>query len=78
MADSGSESVRFKGRKPLRYEHLWKKKRRKLQKDSGVAYETYKSESKPAKELEPISCSVKYTQWAGKDLKILPKSLEVL
>ena len=57
MADTESESVRFKGRKRLRYEHLWKKKRRKLQKDSGSAYETYKGESKPAKELDPISCS---------------------
>jgi hypothetical protein len=40
MADDG-ESVRFKGRKRLRYEDQWKRKKRKLMKDSGEAYETY-------------------------------------
>ena len=42
MADAfdGAESVRYKGRKRLRYEDQWKRKKRKLMKDSGKAYET--------------------------------------
>ena len=51
--------MRLKGRKRLRYERLWVRRRRKLQKDAGSAYETYKGESRPAKQLLPITCRCK-------------------
>ena len=47
-------SMRFKGRKHVRYEDLWV---RKIQKDSGKVYETYLGEIKAAKELGLISCA---------------------
>ena len=51
--------VRKRGRKRLRYEHLWIRKKRKLQKDSGAAYETYKGEARPAKQPVAITCRCK-------------------
>ena len=58
MADDlvEAESVRFKGRKRLHYEDQWKRKKRKLMKDSGKAYETYKGEIVAAKSSPNISC----------------------
>lgn len=58
MAESlaDAESVRFKGRKRLRYEDQWKRKKRKLMKDSGKAYETYKGEMRAAKTSPSVSC----------------------
>jgi hypothetical protein len=52
--------VRKKGRKRLRYEHLWIKKKRKLRKDSGAAYDTYKGEARPAKQPVAITCRCRH------------------
>ena len=57
MAEVEAGSLRLKGRKRLRYEHLWARKKRKIEKDSGEAYETYRGKLKPAKEVNPISCA---------------------
>ena len=48
------DSVRYKGRKHLRYEDQWKRKKRKLMKDSGKEYETYKGEIRATKTLPNI------------------------
>ena len=65
MAESlaDAESVRFKGRKRLRHEDQWKRKKRKLMKDSGKAYETYKGEMRAAKTSPSVSCrcNLKYS-----------------
>ena len=57
MAESlaDAESVRFKGRKRLHYEDQWKRKKRKLMKDSGKAYETYKGEMRAAKTSSSVA-----------------------
>ena len=55
MADQGT-STRRKGRKRLRFKSEWVRKKRKIQKDSGEAYTTYKGDPKPAKELVAITC----------------------
>ena len=55
MADEGM-STRRKGRKRLRFESEWGRKKRKIQKDSGEAYTTYKGDPKPAKQLVAITC----------------------
>ena len=52
MADD-AELMRFKGRKRLRYDKDWK---RKILKDSGEVYETYKGETKAAKTSPNITC----------------------
>ena len=46
MADEGT-STRRKGRKRLRFESEWVRKKRKTEKDSGEAYTTYKGDPKP-------------------------------
>ena len=51
---SESVSIQVKGRKHLRFESLWARKR-KIHKDSGKVYETYRGETKAAKELGHIS-----------------------
>ena len=43
------------GRKRLKMEQNWKKKKRKLGKDRGEAYITYKGEAKVAKKIRPIT-----------------------
>ena len=50
------QDTRGKGRKHLRYEHLWIRKKRKLQKDGGSAYATYKGEPRSAKQPLAITC----------------------
>ena len=44
------------GRKRLRMEQNWKRKKRKLGKDRGEAYVTYKGEAKVPKNIRPITC----------------------
>ena len=58
MADvfDEAESVHYKDRKRLHYEDQWKWKKRKLMKDSGKAYETYKGEIRAAKTSPNINC----------------------
>ena len=57
MAEASADgSTRLKGRKRLRYEEEWKRKKRKLQKDAGKVYETYKGESRAEKIPAPIAC----------------------
>ena len=58
MAESlaDAESVHSKERVRLRCEDQWKRKKRKLMKDSGKAYETYKGEMMAAKTSPNISC----------------------
>lgn len=65
MAASGSScastpEVGKRGRKRLRVESEWKKKKRKLLKDSGEVYATYTGAQKPAKEMLSLSCKCKY------------------
>ena len=55
MADDGT-GTRRKGRKWLRFESEWVRKKRKTEKDSGEAYTTYKGDPKPAKQLIAITC----------------------
>ena len=45
-----------RGRKRLRNEKNWKRKKRKLHKDNGKSYTTFKGVQKPAKELVSITC----------------------
>ena len=45
-----------RGRKRLRYQEEWKRKKRKLQKDKGDSYTTYKGERKPAKNRPDLAC----------------------
>ena len=59
MADAGAKESR-RGRKRLRYEEQWVKKKRKLAKDKGASYATYKGEQKPAKELASLTCRCPY------------------
>ena len=49
-----SESRR--GRKRLRIEKNWKRKKRKLDKDKGSSYTTYKGVTKMPKELKDLQC----------------------
>lgn len=49
-------SVKRKGRKRLRFEQDWVKKKRKLLKDAGKPYETYKGEQVPGKEVRDVLC----------------------
>ena len=58
-ADAGAKESR-RGRKRLRYEEQWVKKKRKLAKDKGASYATYKGEQKPAKELASLTCRCPY------------------
>lgn len=65
MAASGSScastpEVGKRGRKRLRVESEWQKKKRKLLKDSGEVYATYAGAQKPAKEMLSPSCKCKY------------------
>ena len=46
-----------RGRKRLRNEEGWKRKKRKLQKDEGATYTTYKGIETPGKEIMKVSCS---------------------
>ena len=66
MATSTSYSddcMRKRGRKRLRYEDDWVKKKRKLNKDAGKEYETYKGEPKPAKQVLAITCRCGLKCW---------------
>ena len=49
LCTSTPESRR--GRKRLRMEKNWKRKKRKMEKDRGEAYTTYKGETKVAKKI---------------------------
>ena len=44
------------GRKRLRMDKNWKMKKRKMEKDRGKAYTTYKGEAKVAKKIQDIAC----------------------
>ena len=57
MASStpGAEESRRR-RKRLRYEDDWKQKKRKLQKDKGESYRTYKGEERAEKQLVDLKC----------------------
>ena len=61
MASStpGAEESR-RGRKRLRYEDDWKRKKRKLQKDKGESYRTYKGEERAEKQLVDLTCKCAY------------------
>ena len=61
MASStpGAEESR-RGRKRLRYEEEWTRKKRKLQKDKGESYTTYKGERQAAKQLVSLTCQCAY------------------
>ena len=67
MASTSSSTVstpedqdRRRGRKRLRFEQEWARKKRKLQKDRGEAHTSYKGERKAAKELENLTCKCQY------------------
>ena len=51
----GAEESR-RGRKRLRFEEDWLRKKRKLQKDKGESYASYKGEQKASKELVSVTC----------------------
>ena len=55
----GAEESR-RGRKRLRYQVEWKRKKRKLQKDKGETYTTYKGERRAAKQLVSLTCHCAY------------------
>lgn len=55
-ASCSSSPESRRGRKRLRIEKNWKRKRRKLEKDKGKAYTTYKGEAKAAKSIQDITC----------------------
>ena len=55
----GAEESRC-GRKRLRFEEEWVRKKRKLQKDKGESYTTYKWERKASKGLVSITCKCLY------------------
>ena len=55
----GNEESR-RGRKRLRYEEEWVKKKRKLEKDKGAPYTTYSGGQKPGKQLASLSCHCSY------------------
>ena len=61
MANStpGAEESRH-GRKRLRYEDDWKRRKRKLQKDKGESYRTYKGEERAEKQLVDLTCKCAY------------------
>ena len=61
MASStpGAEESRRR-RKRLRYEDDWKQKKRKLQKDKGESYRTYKGEERAEKQLVDLTCKCAY------------------
>ena len=76
MASStpGAEESRC-GRKRLRYEDDWKRKKRKLQKDKGESYRTYKGEERAEKQLVDLTCvciaaAKKWTRLSGRDSRI--------
>ena len=48
------------GRKRLRFEEEWKRRQKKLKKDSGKAYTTYKGDQRAEKELVDIECKCVY------------------
>ena len=49
-----------RGKKRLRYEEQWVKKKRKVDKDRGTAYTTYSGDQKPEKELVSLTCHCSY------------------
>ena len=55
---SGRESR--SGRKRVRQEEHWKRKKRKLNKDRGAAYTTYVGQNKPAKKVANLTCRCAY------------------
>ena len=50
------DNERKGGRKRLRFEEEWTRKKRKIQKDSGEAYTSYKGDHRAEKELVTIEC----------------------
>ena len=49
-----------RGKKRLRYEEDWTRKKRKLQKDRGESYSTYKGERRPVKTQVSLTCRCTY------------------
>ena len=57
MADAaGQDSARLRGRKRLCFQEDWKRKKRKILKDSGKEYTTYKGDNRPEKVPPSIAC----------------------
>ena len=56
MASLPRDNERKGGRKRLRFEEEWTRKKRKIQKDSGEAYTSYKGDHRAEKELVTIEC----------------------
>ena len=54
-------AVTRRGRKRLRVESEWKRKKMKLQKDRGEAYTTYTGTQKPSKEVKNLTCKCQYS-----------------
>ena len=65
MASASSSSIVAeagkRGRKRLRLESTWKRKKRKLQKDSGEEYTTHTGEVKAAKQVLSLTCKCQYS-----------------
>lgn len=57
---TGTSSEPRRGRKRIRQEGHWKRKKRKLNKDKGAAYTTYKGEQKPTKNIVSLTCRCAY------------------
>ena len=55
----GAEESR-RGKKRLRYEDEWKRKKRKLKKDKGESYTTYKGQEQAEKQLVDLTCKCSY------------------
>ena len=58
---SSAPEVGKRGRKQLRLEGTWKRKKRKLQKDSGEGYTTHTGEVKAAKKVLNLTCKCQYS-----------------
>lgn len=59
-ASAGTSAESRRGRKHLRHEENWARKKRKLAKDKGKSYSTYVGKSKLAKEIADLTCSCPY------------------
>lgn len=60
MASSSVPDEPRRGRKRLRYEERWAKKKRKIAKDKGESYTTYTGKQESAKEVVSLTCKCSY------------------